>query len=175
MASFDGSVETKDGMLLAARCFMSSPHAARRRSRRARPALHTCASRRPCSGRQRRTNFTLRAAARRWGSPTPPKDSTPTYMMDVNHKEYDGSPPVVLNASYTTNCLAPLAKVVNDKLGIVEGDDGHATTATLLPVGGPAKGWQGLAWWPWLRPDHHPVGTRRRDRWQGAACAERQA
>ncbi|KAG6956335.1 hypothetical protein JG688_00011469 [Phytophthora aleatoria] len=49
-------------------------------------------------------------------------------------KDYDGSPPVVLNASYTTNCLAPLAKVVNDKLGIVEGDDGHATTATLLPI-----------------------------------------
>ncbi|KAG2760303.1 hypothetical protein PC129_g16708 [Phytophthora cactorum] len=88
--------------------------------------------------------------------PPPPKDSTPTYMMGVNHKDYDGSPPVVSNASYTTNCLAPLAKMVNDKLGIVEGDDGHATTATLLPVGGPAKGWQGLAWWPWLRPDHHP-------------------
>ncbi|KAF1795571.1 Glyceraldehyde/Erythrose phosphate dehydrogenase family [Phytophthora cactorum] len=61
------------------------------------------------------------------------KDSTPTYMMGVNHKDYDGSPPVVSNASYTTNCLAPLAKMVNDKLGIVEGDDGHATTATLLP------------------------------------------
>ncbi|RAW23743.1 hypothetical protein PC110_g19823, partial [Phytophthora cactorum] len=64
----------------------------------------------------------------------PPKDSTPTYMMGVNHKDYDGSPPVVSNASYTTNCLAPLAKMVNDKLGIVEGDDGHATTATLLPI-----------------------------------------
>ncbi|KAG6944551.1 hypothetical protein JG687_00017805 [Phytophthora cactorum] len=49
-------------------------------------------------------------------------------------KDYDGSPPVVSNASYTTNCLAPLAKMVNDKLGIVEGDDGHATTATLLPI-----------------------------------------
>ncbi|KAG4231425.1 hypothetical protein PC116_g20300 [Phytophthora cactorum] len=55
-------------------------------------------------------------------------------MMGVNHKDYDGSPPVVSNASYTTNCLAPLAKMVNDKLGIVEGDDGHATTATLLPI-----------------------------------------
>ncbi|EEY57106.1 triosephosphate isomerase/glyceraldehyde-3-phosphate dehydrogenase, putative [Phytophthora infestans T30-4] len=78
----------------------------------------------------------------------PPKDSTPMYVMGVNHKEYDGSAPVVSNASCTTNCLAPLAKVINDNFGIVEGlmTTVHATTATQLPVDGPAKGgkdWRG--------------------------------
>ncbi|KAG6613077.1 glyceraldehyde-3-phosphate dehydrogenase [Phytophthora cinnamomi] len=78
----------------------------------------------------------------------PPKDATPMYMMGVNHKEYDGSAPVVSNASCTTNCLAPLAQVINDKFGIVEGlmTTVHATTATQLPVDGPAKGgkdWRG--------------------------------
>ncbi|KAG6594045.1 glyceraldehyde-3-phosphate dehydrogenase [Phytophthora cinnamomi] len=78
----------------------------------------------------------------------PPKDATPMYMMGVNHKEYDGSAPVVSNASCTTNCLAPLAKVINDKFGIVEGlmTTVHATTATQLPVDGPAKSdkdWRG--------------------------------
>ncbi|KAF1792937.1 Glyceraldehyde/Erythrose phosphate dehydrogenase family [Phytophthora cactorum] len=76
------------------------------------------------------------------------EDSTPMYVMGVNHKEYDGSAPVVSNASCTTNCLAPLAKVINDKFGIVEGlmTTVHATTATQLPVDGPAKGgkdWRG--------------------------------
>ncbi|KAH7469271.1 Glyceraldehyde-3-phosphate dehydrogenase [Phytophthora ramorum] len=78
----------------------------------------------------------------------PPKDDTPMYVMGVNHKEYNGSAPVVSNASCTTNCLAPLAKVINDKFGIVEGlmTTVHATTATQLPVDGPAKGgkdWRG--------------------------------
>ncbi|KAG6619069.1 Glyceraldehyde-3-phosphate dehydrogenase [Phytophthora cinnamomi] len=70
------------------------------------------------------------------------------YVMGVNHKEYDGSAPVVSNTSCTTNCLAPLAKVINDKFGIVEGlmTTVHATTATQLPVDGPVKGgkdWRG--------------------------------
>lgn len=72
----------------------------------------------------------------------PPKDATPMYVMGVNHASYDGSAHVVSNASCTTNCLAPLAKVVHDKFGIVEGlmTTVHATTATQLPVDGPSKG-----------------------------------
>jgi glyceraldehyde 3-phosphate dehydrogenase len=72
----------------------------------------------------------------------PPKDATPMYVMGVNHTKYDGSANVVSNASCTTNCLAPLAKVVNDNFGIVEGlmTTVHATTATQLPVDGPSRG-----------------------------------
>jgi glyceraldehyde 3-phosphate dehydrogenase len=72
----------------------------------------------------------------------PPKDGTPMYVMGVNHKEYDGSAHIVSNASCTTNCLAPLAKVINDNFGIVEGlmTTVHAVTATQLPVDGPSRG-----------------------------------
>ncbi|CAI5723414.1 unnamed protein product [Hyaloperonospora brassicae] len=78
----------------------------------------------------------------------PPKDATPMYVMGVNHRDYDGSAHVVSNASCTTNCLAPLAKVINDQFGIVEGlmTTVHATTATQLPVDGPSRGgkdWRG--------------------------------
>merc|ERR1719438_383189 len=61
--------------------------------------------------------------------------------MGVNHKEYAGAT-VYSNASCTTNCLAPLAKVLHDKFGIVEGlmTTVHAATATQLVVDGPAKG-----------------------------------
>ncbi|KAG6614660.1 glyceraldehyde-3-phosphate dehydrogenase [Phytophthora cinnamomi] len=107
----------------------------------------------------------------------PPKDATPNYVKGVNHKEYDGSAPVVSNASCTTNCLAPMTKMINDKSGIVEGlmTTMHATAATQLPVDGPAK--DGKDWRrPWLRPEHHPVVDRRRQgRGQGAAWDERQA
>ncbi|RQM21380.1 hypothetical protein B5M09_001237 [Aphanomyces astaci] len=72
----------------------------------------------------------------------PPKDNTPMYVVGVNHHKYDGSANVVSNASCTTNCLAPLAKVINDKFGIVEGlmTTVHATTANQLTVDGPSRG-----------------------------------
>ena len=62
----------------------------------------------------------------------PAKDKeTPTFMMGVNHTEYDPGMKVVSNASCTTNCLAPLAKVIHDNWGIEEGlmSTIHATTA----------------------------------------------
>jgi len=76
----------------------------------------------------------------------PAKDDTPTFVMGVNHKEYKSSMNIVSNASCTTNCLAPLAKVINDKFGIEEGlmSTIHAITATQKTVDGPSnKDWRG--------------------------------
>ncbi|KAK4205595.1 hypothetical protein QBC40DRAFT_270456 [Triangularia verruculosa] len=75
-----------------------------------------------------------------------PSADAPMYVMGVNEKSYDGKAAVISNASCTTNCLAPLAKVVNDKFGIVEGlmTTVHAYTATQKTVDGPsAKDWRG--------------------------------
>ncbi|MGQ5290023.1 glyceraldehyde-3-phosphate dehydrogenase [Pectobacterium actinidiae] len=75
----------------------------------------------------------------------PSKDDTPMFVMGVNHKTYAGQE-IVSNASCTTNCLAPLAKVINDNFGIVEAlmTTVHATTATQKTVDGPShKDWRG--------------------------------
>nr|WP_136249676.1 type I glyceraldehyde-3-phosphate dehydrogenase [Ningiella ruwaisensis] len=75
----------------------------------------------------------------------PSKDDTPMFVMGVNHSDYSGQT-IVSNASCTTNCLAPLAKVLNDKFGIKDGlmTTVHATTATQKTVDGPsAKDWRG--------------------------------
>jgi glyceraldehyde 3-phosphate dehydrogenase len=75
-----------------------------------------------------------------------PSADAPMYVMGVNEKSYDGSASVISNASCTTNCLAPLAKVVNDKFGIVEGlmTTIHSYTATQKTVDGPSgKDWRG--------------------------------
>jgi len=76
----------------------------------------------------------------------PSKDDTPMFVMGVNHTSYTNDMNFVSNASCTTNCLAPIAKVLNDKFGIVEGlmTTVHATTATQKTVDGPsAKDWRG--------------------------------
>lgn len=75
----------------------------------------------------------------------PSKDATPMFVSGVNFDTYAGQD-IVSNASCTTNCLAPLAKVINDKFGIKDGlmTTVHATTATQKTVDGPsAKDWRG--------------------------------
>ncbi|MEL7603684.1 MAG: type I glyceraldehyde-3-phosphate dehydrogenase [Bacillota bacterium] len=75
-----------------------------------------------------------------------PSADAPMFVMGVNQDKYSSDMKVVSNASCTTNCLAPLAKVIHDKFGIVEGlmTTVHATTATQKTVDGPsAKDWRG--------------------------------
>ncbi len=87
----------------------------------------------------------IEAGAKRVVLSAPSKDSTPMFVMGVNHTTYAGQD-IVSNASCTTNCLAPLAKVLNDNFGIKDGlmTTVHATTATQKTVDAPsAKDWRG--------------------------------
>jgi len=87
----------------------------------------------------------INAGARRVVMSAPSKDATPIFVMGVNHTTYAGQD-IVSNASCTTNCLAPMAKVVHDNFGIVNGlmTTVHATTATQKTVDGPSvKDWRG--------------------------------
>ena len=87
----------------------------------------------------------IQAGARRVVMSAPSKDDTPIFVMGVNHSTYAGQE-IVSNASCTTNCLAPMAKVLHDNFGIVSGlmTTVHATTATQKTVDGPSvKDWRG--------------------------------
>ncbi len=87
----------------------------------------------------------IKAGAKKVVLSAPSKDDTPMFVMGVNHNDYNGQD-IVSNASCTTNCLAPVAKVLNDHWGIKDGlmTTVHATTATQKTVDGPsAKDWRG--------------------------------
>jgi glyceraldehyde 3-phosphate dehydrogenase len=87
----------------------------------------------------------LTAGAKKVILSAPSKDDTPMFVYGVNHASYKGEA-IISNASCTTNCLAPIAKVLNDKFGIVKGlmTTVHAATATQKTVDGPSsKDWRG--------------------------------
>ncbi|HVJ60755.1 MAG TPA: type I glyceraldehyde-3-phosphate dehydrogenase, partial [Burkholderiaceae bacterium] len=87
----------------------------------------------------------LDAGAKKVIQSAPSKDETPMFVYGVNHTKYAGET-IISNASCTTNCLAPVAKVLNDKWGIKRGlmTTVHATTATQKTVDGPSnKDWRG--------------------------------
>ncbi|KRP28611.1 MAG: glyceraldehyde-3-phosphate dehydrogenase [Cryomorphaceae bacterium BACL22 MAG-120619-bin32] len=88
----------------------------------------------------------IEAGAKRVVLSAPSKDHTPMFVMGVNHTELTSDIKIFSNASCTTNCLAPISKVLHDKFGIVEGlmTTVHATTATQKTVDGPSmKDWRG--------------------------------
>jgi len=88
----------------------------------------------------------ITAGAKKVVMSAPAKDDTPTFVLGVNHKLLTKDHTIVSNASCTTNCIAPVAKVLNDKFGIVEGlmSTIHAVTATQKTVDGPSvKDWRG--------------------------------
>ncbi len=88
----------------------------------------------------------LDAGAKKVVMSAPSKDDTPMFVVGVNEKTYNPSMNFVSNASCTTNCLAPIAKVLNDTFGIKEGlmTTVHSTTATQKTVDGPSlKDWRG--------------------------------
>ena len=87
----------------------------------------------------------ITAGAKKVIMSAPSKDSTPMFVYGVNHNTYAGQD-IISNASCTTNCLAPLTKVLNDKFGVGRGlmTTVHAATATQKTVDGPSKkDWRG--------------------------------
>ena len=93
-----------------------------------------------------KANEHLIAGARKVIMSAPPKDDTPLYVMGVNHQNYSGEINIISNASCTTNCLAPIAFVLNENFGIKSGlmSTVHAVTATQKPIDSPSnKDWRG--------------------------------
>ena len=105
----------------------------------------------------------------------PSKDDTPMFVMGVNQNTYTKDMTFVSNASCTTNCLAPIAKVLDEAFGITEGlmTTVHSTTGTQKTVDGPSKkDWRGGRA---ATGNIIPSSTGAPRPWQGHSRAERQA
>lgn len=91
---------------------------------------------------QDKGNLHIKGGAKKVVLSAPPKDNVPTFVVGVNHDGYTPDMTVVSNASCTTNCLAPITKILNDNWGIEEGlmTTVHAVTMNQLTVDGPSKG-----------------------------------
>ena len=117
----------------------------------------------------------IAAGAKKVVMSAPSKDDTPMFVMGVNHKNYTSDMQFVSNASCTTNCLAPIAKVLHENFGIKDGlmTTIHSVTATQETVDGLS---QGLARRPRGYREHHPQLHRRSPCGrQGHSRAQRQA
>merc|ERR1711988_1047674 len=91
---------------------------------------------------QEKGDLHIKGGAKKVVLSAPPKDSVPIFVVGVNHEGYDPKMSVVSNASCTTNCLAPITKVLHETYGIEEGlmTTVHAVTMNQLTVDGPSKG-----------------------------------
>ena len=91
---------------------------------------------------QEKGDLHIKGGAKKVVLSAPPKDDTPIFVVGVNHNGYNSDMNVTSNASCTTNCLAPITKVLNDKWGIEQGlmTTVHAVTMNQLTVDGPSKG-----------------------------------
>ena len=159
---FEGSIEAKDGKLVVnGRASPSMPRRTRPTLSGASAARTTLWSLPACSAPPRRPALTSPPAQRRLSSPPPRRIRTPHLVWWRQPGQVQQGHEGCFNASCTTNCLAPLAKVINDKFGIVEGlmTTVHSTTATQKTVGSPsAKDWRGGR----CCRQHHPLFHRRR-------------
>jgi len=97
----------------------------------------------------------IEAGAKKVVMSAPSKDDTPMFVMGVNHTDYHPDMQFVSNASCTTNCLAPIAKVLNDNFGIKEGLMTTVHAATATQKNGRWPFYERLARWTWCLSKHH--------------------